>query len=493
MHLRSVLVLAVSAALSGVTTAAPLADELVKARDTTVKIDAKSNWGTWEGWGISLAWWAKAFGNRDDLADIFFTTKSVSFGGQNLPGLGFNIARHNAGASSWNTYKNDKMVASPNIKRSRQIEGHWIDWASTDPSSSSWDWSVDVNQRAMLKKAQSRGANHLELFSNSPMWWMCKNHNPSGASDGSENIQSWNLGDHAVYMAAVAKYAKDNWGINFESVDPFNEPSADWWKADGTQEGSHVSIATQATIIKNLRAELDSRGLQSTVIAAADESYYDQATAAAQGWGSEALSKVARINVHGYQYGNGKRDKLLAVAQDNGKRLWQSEYGENDATGGRLASNLLLDFRWMRPTAWVYWQAIDGGGWGLIDGNNDDVSLGSPGQKYFVLAQYSRHIREGMRILDGGGGSTIAAHNAATGKLVVVHYNSGAAQTISFDLAGFAARPAAGTKVPRWRTAATTGGDRYVRDEGAEIVGTTLRSAFGANTVQTFEVEGVKL
>ena len=135
MHLRSVLVLAVSAALSGVTTAAPLADELVKARDTTVKIDAKSNWGTWEGWGISLAWWAKAFGNRDDLADIFFTTKSVSFSGQNLPGLGFNIARHNAGASSWNTYKNDKMVASPNIKRSRQIEGHWIDWASTDPSS----------------------------------------------------------------------------------------------------------------------------------------------------------------------------------------------------------------------------------------------------------------------------------------------------------------------------------------------------------------------
>lgn len=41
-----------------------------------------------------------------------------------------------------------------------------------------------------------------------------------------------------------------------------------------------------------------------------------------------------------------------------------------------------------KPTAWVYWQAIDGGGWGLIDGNNDDKTLGSPGQKYWVLAQF---------------------------------------------------------------------------------------------------------
>jgi galactan endo-1,6-beta-galactosidase len=27
-------------------------------------INPTTNWGTWEGWGTSLAWWAKAFGNR---------------------------------------------------------------------------------------------------------------------------------------------------------------------------------------------------------------------------------------------------------------------------------------------------------------------------------------------------------------------------------------------------------------------------------------------
>ncbi|RYP64110.1 hypothetical protein DL771_008929 [Monosporascus sp. 5C6A] len=497
MHVQAILTGAVSLALGRLAAAAPATDVVqaadVKAADTTTTINAKSNWGTWEGWGTSLCWWAKAFGNRDDLADIFFTLGSHQFAGQNLPGLGFNIARHNAGASSWNTYNGDKMVVSPNIKNSRQMEGHWLNWGSTDPSSSSWDWSVDVNQRAMLNKAKARGANRLELFSNSPMWWMCKNHNPSGASDGGENIQSWNLKDHAVYMATVAKYAKDNWGITFESVSPFNEPIANWWKADGTQEGSHVTVATQATIINELRTELNNRGLSSMMIAASDESYYDQAVSTMQGLGSTALSKVGRINVHGYQYGNGRRDMVYDLSQSNGKKLWQSEYGENDATGGRLASNLFLDFRWLKPTAFVYWQVIDGGGWGLIDGNNDNRSLGSPSQKYYVLAQFSRHIREGMRILDGGSGSTIAAYDAKNRKLVIAYYNSGGAQTVNFDLSQFSQRPADGTKVTRWRTSIGNGGDRYVQDTGATISGTRLTSRFETNSVQTFEIGNVSL
>jgi len=76
------------------------------------------------------------------------------------------------------------------------------------------------------------------------MWWMCNNHNPSGASDGGENIQPWNLEQHAIYMATIAKEFQGKWGIRFETVDPFNEPTANWWKADGTQEGCHISVST---------------------------------------------------------------------------------------------------------------------------------------------------------------------------------------------------------------------------------------------------------
>src|SRR5437660_827774 len=78
--------------------------------------------------------------------------------------------------------------------------------------------------------ARNRGADKFELFSNSPMWWMCYNHNPSGADSGSsDNLQSWNYDQHAIYLATIAKYCRDNWGITFNSIEAFNEPVANWW------------------------------------------------------------------------------------------------------------------------------------------------------------------------------------------------------------------------------------------------------------------------
>ena len=46
-------------------------------------------------------------------------------------------------------------------------------------------------------------------------------------------------------LAAVARYSADHWGIKFDSVEPFNEPSADWWKYPNRQEGCHFDVATQ--------------------------------------------------------------------------------------------------------------------------------------------------------------------------------------------------------------------------------------------------------
>ncbi|KAK4464348.1 glycoside hydrolase family 30 protein [Cladorrhinum samala] len=460
--------------------------------DVTTVIDAKSNRGTWEGWGTSLAWWAAVFGTRDDLADIFFTTKTVTFQGQSLPGLGFNIARYNAGASSWNSYNGSTMVVSPKIIPSRLVEGFWQDWASADPSSGSWKWSVDVNQRSMLSKARDRGADILELFSNSPMWWMCKNHNPSGSDDGSsDNLQSWNYQQHAVYLATIAKYAADNWNIRFQAVEPFNEPSANWWNGkSGTQEGCHFEASTQATVIGHLRAELNSRGLSSTIISASDESYYDEAVTTLNRLGSSALGSVARVNVHGYQYEQGRRDSVYSLASKAGKKIWQSEYGEADATGQRLATNLLLDMRWLQPTAWVYWQVLDGGGWGVIDADNDKKTLGAANQKYFVLAQFSRHIRPGMRILESGSDYTVAAYDAAARKLVLVAVNWGDAQYINFDLSKFGTPGVNGAVVKRWATQIGSG-SRYVEQSDTKLSGNKFWSWFEKNMVQTFEVTGV--
>ncbi len=456
--------------------------------DYTTTINPQTTWGVWEGWGTSLCWWAGVFGNRDDLANIVFTTNCTTLNGVSLPGLGMNIARYNAGACSWNAINGDTMQVSTNIPAFRQIPGYWLDWFSSDPASSSWDWTVDANQRSMLLKAKARGANLFELFSNSPMWWMCYNHNPSGAnSGGSDNLQSWNYDQHAVYLATVAKYASDHWGITFDSVEAFNEPIAGWWNSNGTQEGCHFDASTQATVVDYLRSELDSRGLTNANVAASDENNYDDARATWNSFSASTQSQIGRVNVHGYEYGGGRRDLLYSAV--GGKRLWDSEYGESDGTGVSLASNLNLDFRWLHPTAWCYWQVLDSGGWGLIQSNPGDNWIGPANRKYYVLAQYTRHIRPGMTIIDGGEGNTIAAYQPAARKLVIVTMNYGAAQTITYNLSNF---HRADGPVRRWMTS-TGSGVQYAQLGGPVLSNKSFQSSFPTNTIQTFEIQNVDL
>jgi galactan endo-1,6-beta-galactosidase len=448
--------------------------------------------GTWEGWGVSLAWWAQEFGTRDDLADVLFTTNTATLFANNgfvrVPGLGLNIARYNAGACSWNSIGGDTMEESANIYASRQMHGFWLDGASTNPATGSWDWSVDANQVAMLIKARDRGANQLELFSNSPMWWMCNNLNPSGADNGAnDNLNPAYYDEHAIYMATIVRYAQDNWGITFNSVDPFNEPGANWWDSDGTQEGCHFDPATQETVIGLLRDELDSRNLTSTIIAASDESLYDTARATWNSFSAGTQAKVGRVNVHGYQYGGGRRDLLYRDV--DGKTLWNTEYGDSDGSGVSLASNLNLDFRWLRPTAWCYWQPLDWADWGLIDANVEDGWIGQPERKYYVLAHYTRHIRPGMTILDGAHGNTVVAYDGTARKLVLVTMNYNSAQTIDYDLSAFS--EAAGP-VRRWTTE-TGSGVSYVSADDITISGKMFSAPFAANTIQTFEIRNVDI
>jgi galactan endo-1,6-beta-galactosidase len=398
-----------------------------EAATGTLELDPAASQGSWDGWGASLCWWAAVFGDREDLADALFTTREVTLAGGRLPGLGLTIARYNAGACGWRRIGGREMQRSKIILRYRQMEGFWLDDRSADPESPSWDWSVDAKQRAMLQKAKARGVDRFELFSNSPMWWMTRNDNPSGGPRPTDdNLAPEHERNFAIYLATIARRAKDHWGIGFTTVSPFNEPVSEWWHADCKQEGCHVSPAQQARVLPLLREELDRRGLQDLPIAASEETYYDHAVATWRHFDEKTRALIGQVNVHGYQEAQGRRDELHRLVREvAGKPLWNSEYGDGEPTGLNMARNLHRDFHWLKPTSWSYWQPVDGGGWGLISADLPRARLGRVNPKWHVLAHYTRHLRPGFRILTTGDESVVAAQDPVRGRLVVVCLNDG--------------------------------------------------------------------
>jgi O-glycosyl hydrolase len=339
-------------------------------------------------------------------------------------------------------------------------------------------------------KATARGA-ISELFANSPMWWMCLNHNPSGAAGGGNNLQSWNYAQHAYHLAVVAKHAKDNWGVTFRTVDAFNEPSSSWWTATGTQEGCHIDASLQQTIVANLRSALDTQGLTGVGVSASDETSYDLARTTWSSFSSTAKAAVRQVNVHGYQGTGGRRDLLYTEVHGAGKVLWNSETGDSDSTGITVAHNLCLDWTWLHPTAWVYWQVMDpSSGWATIAYDPSTATPGAVQPKYYVLAQFTRHIRPGMRILSTGVGNAAAAYDATAKRLVIVAVNTGAAQTLTFDLSGFSQATGTSGVVTRWSTVPAST-DRYTQRSDVTLSGKSISVAFPAASVQTFQIEGV--
>ena len=453
---------------------------------------------TWEGWGTSLCWWAKVFGDRDDLADAFFTTReSVRVENHEVPGLGFNIARYNAGACSANEVDGRRMAASKNILPFRQIDSLWLDPRDADPDSANWDWSADANQRSALLKARDRGADRFELFSNSPPWWMLANANPSGAADKhAENLLPAHRDNFAAYLAAIALRAKTRWGISFTTVEPFNEPISGYWFDEGKQEGAFFSPAAQADFLPRLRAALDARGLQALPIAASDETSYTHALKTWNSFDAATKSLVSQVNVHGYEGAKGPRRALHEAVSRDGKPLWNSEYGDREGDGLLMARCLHLDFDQLRPVAWAYWQAVDGGikglggsGWGLFDANLLEGSKLSPNPKHHVLAQYTRHIRPGMTVLESGDASTLVAWSAAKKRLVLVSFNDGPARLVRFDLSAFAAPD---QPIASWLTSPKAEA-RYAPQPPLPLAQGRLETTLPADSVQSFELRDVSL
>uniref|UniRef100_A0AAV1VMF7 Endo-beta-1,6-galactanase-like domain-containing protein n=1 Tax=Peronospora matthiolae TaxID=2874970 RepID=A0AAV1VMF7_9STRA len=492
--------LAASALLVGLTTS--ISFETLSGH-VTVTVDAKTTLlENWEGWGTSLCWWANVFGDREDVADLFFTHKDVvtlTGGSPSLPGLGLNIVRYNIGGSGKTTFDSAgtkvAMNESPKMPAFKFIETFWVDWASNVSTSKSWDWTADAKQRQMLKLALKRGVDVTEAFSNAPPWWMNYNHATAGGADGKkDNLQSWNHDTFALYLATVVKEASEKWGVSFTYVEPFNEPSSPWWTFPGGQEGCHFALSTQNSVLLHLREHLNRFGLKNVVIATSDENSPPLAlsTLTFMSASPNVMATFGKVNTHGYEglspYRGKDRGPLKTLITKSGKKLWDSEYGEADGSGLKMAESIALDINEMGVSAFVYWQALDGAGWGLVQSNPAEGTISTPNMKYYVLAQYTRHIRPGMAILSTNNKQTVVAYDAASKVLVVVMVNVADAVTnITFDLSSF--KSVAGP-VGAWTTETSGSGGRY-KPSKIELTGKSFSAAIPAASVMTFEISGV--
>lgn len=395
-----------------------------------------------EGWGTALAWFANVTGGwpdaeRNRLADLLYGRE----------GLGWTIARYNIGGGN-------RAGEKPYLRPGAAVPGFWrqpagtsgIDWWRPDDDAM-WDWSADAYQRWWLDAIKARVAAPIfEAFSNSPPWFMTVSGRVSGAENGThDNLRPGQEGLFAAYLARVVDALQRRHGIDFRTLSPINEPNTDYWHAANTQEGAHWSPRRQAAMILATDAALKARGL-ATVVSAPDETNSHLFLADWAAYGPEVRKAIGQLNVHSYGVVNqtGVRDAARAA----GIRLWMSENDtpldkdpedfEGMDSALAFAEHVVLDLKRLEPSAWVFWQAVEtlsahdgkpGSNWGLIKADFRAPLQGPHAihvtAKYWAMAQFSRYVRPGYRLVPVDDLDTIGALSPDGTELVLVHVNGG--------------------------------------------------------------------
>ncbi len=393
-----------------------------------------------EGWGTALAWFADVTGgwpepDRARLADLFYGDG----------GLGWTIARYNIGGGN-------AAGTPPYLRPGAAVPGFWRQPASTTgrdwwraDNDAMWDWSQDARQRWWLDAVRHRVRTPIfEAFSNSPPWFMTVSGRVSGAEKGTtDNLRPGYERPFADYLARVVDELQRRHRITFRTLSPVNEPNTDYWFAKNTQEGSHWSPTRQAAMIDATDAALKARGL-ATAIAAPDETNSHLFLQDWAAYPAATRARIGQLNIH--SYGTVNQTGVRDVARASGIRLWMSENDtpldkdpqdlEGMPSALAFAEHIALDLKRLEPAAWIFWQAVEttalsgaGSNWGLVK-----VDLRSPAadrhqihltRKYWAMAQFSRYIKPGYRLIPVDDLDTAGAVSPDGKRVVLVHVNGG--------------------------------------------------------------------
>ncbi len=366
-----------------------------------------TNNGKFQGWGTSLCWWANRVGYSPALtqksAELFFSEK----------GLNLNIMRYNIGGGDDPSHKHITRTDS-------NIPG-WL-YYNNETNSYKYRYDADKNQLNVLKACYEANEHpYVEVFSNSPPYFMTI----SGCSSGGKDPNKNNLRDDCYeafsnYLADVTEYINNTLQIKVDSISPMNEPNTDYWHyLSEKQEGCHFDCGESQNKILLLTAKaIKEKRLEHIEIVGSDETATDKALLSYKSYSPEVKNTLDRISTH--TYGTDKAKELGILMKAEKRNFWMSETdwgdvaGEDAAEMGAglwLAKKIISDINTLSPSAWVLWQVIDyhkskdgycgnkdsgipdktNGFWGLAFADHDTEEIYLT-QKYYCMGQFSKYI-----------------------------------------------------------------------------------------------------
>ena len=401
---------------------------------TSYTVNPRHEQQTIEGWGVSLCWWANMCGKwSDDKIDEILTWLTSP------DGLNYNIFRYNIGGGDDPRHASCEPHHMAKGKGLRaEMEGF------KDAPEAPYSWERDAAQRKiMLKIREKRPDAIFEAFSNSCPYYMtvsgCCGGNQQATQD---NLRSDCYTPFAQYLTDVCRHYKDTYGLEFRTLDPFNEPMTDYWYAGGTQEGCHFDVESQIAFIKTLHPLLKKAGL-STQISASDETSVAQTVCDMEAFiSSGILPLIGQINTHSYKADNKARRRLHDLCKQHNKPLWMSEVGDGGwgiAGNLKLAQKLFDDMNVLMPKGWVDWQYVeeDNDQWCMVRGNFGAQSYERV-KNFYVRQHCSKYLKQGYVMLRSTNPQTLLAKSAAADQIVIVALNTtDTPKTYKADLSAF--------------------------------------------------------
>lgn len=426
----------------------PLSAQPEATEKELARVDPGQRYQALEGWGSSLCWWAAQVGNWeekkvDEIVDLITSPDK----------LNMNIFRYNIGGGDDPSHADGHMVKG----KGKRAEMEGFKASPTAP----YNWEADKGQRTLLLKIKEKRPDAIfEAFSNSAPYWMTISGCAAGNADPlKDNLKPEYYEMFCHYLLDVCKHYKAEYGIEFKTIEPFNESYSNYWYALGSQEGCHFEPESQMKIIRMLHPLLKASGLN-TVLSASDETNLEQFLAVQKAYqaAGDIWEKLGQLNTHTYSGTNAEREAVRELVRQSGKPFWQSETGPSEGQG--LTSNLLLaqklfdDMRIMRPQAWLDWQLMEetNNEWCVLRGNFKTEAY-QPIKNLYVRMQITRFFKQGYTFIETNNERTLAALSPSGKELVVAVLNtSDEARPFTVDLNEFAGKV---VSLANWRTSET--------------------------------------